>query len=174
MKQAGRCWVDVCHCYIDVRTDPWGLQPSTPLKAINIWPTVPCTVRSATSLSNTHTRTRSVYCICTKGDIYKRITLWPSVLLQVAQSHTLRGHLHFKCESFMHRAFFASCVHGCLWLSGPVFSFYESFLIPFSQPVEATHSIQYRQTAHTHTHSHVNTHTQTTAVRYKARERLDK
>lgn len=55
MKQAGRCWVDVCHCYIDVRTDPWGLQPSAPLKAINPWPAVPCTVPSIAPLQ-THFR----------------------------------------------------------------------------------------------------------------------
>lgn len=54
MKQAGPCWVDVCHCYIDVGTDPWGLQPSSPLKAINLWPTVLSTVPCISLL--THTR----------------------------------------------------------------------------------------------------------------------
>lgn len=59
MKQAGRCWVDVCHCYIDVRTDPRGLQPSTPLKAINLWPAAaPCTVAAIRSLSVKHTHTQ--------------------------------------------------------------------------------------------------------------------
>lgn len=60
---------------------------------------------------------------------------------------------------------FFSCTlsaHVVLRLQHPVFTVYESFLIPFSQPVEATHSIQYGQTAHTHTHSaHTVTHTHT-------------
>lgn len=66
MRQAGRCWVDVCHCYIDARTDPRGLQPSTPLKAINLWPPAPfCTVADIRSISvpaSAHTHTRARVC----------------------------------------------------------------------------------------------------------------
>lgn len=86
MKQAGRRWVDVCHCYIDASTDPWGLQPSTPLKAINPWPTVPCTVPSTASLSHTHARIYIQYTVYIQQETYKKIAFF-CFTLQAAQSH---------------------------------------------------------------------------------------
>lgn len=164
MKQAGRCWVDVCHCYIDVRTDPWGLQPSTPLKAINLWPTVPCTVPSIASLSNTHTL--SVYCIQTKGGIYKKVTLWPSVL------HCKQHNLICKegiCVLNLSLPYVFYLV--CAWVFVVKRPCVQFLWIIFNslQSASRGHSQHSVQTDSTHTHSHVNAHTQTTAVRYKAK-----
>lgn len=149
MKQAGRCWVDVCHCYIDVRTDPRGLQPSTPLKAINLWPAAPCTVAAIRSISvkNTHTH------IIPRAHIFNTpVSCKRVICVFFCRGRSSRHKVGIcifinVCADFIFLKVLRA--HVCSASHRPALSFYESFLIPFSQPVEATHSIPFGQAAHT-------------------------
>lgn len=73
--------------------------------------------------------------------------------LQGAFFQTQSGNLHFVnvCADFIFLKVLRA--HVCSASHRPALSFSESFLIPFSQPVEATHSIPFGQAAHALRHT---------------------
>ena len=124
-------------------------EPSTPLKAINLWPTVPCTLYPPKPLflSHTPTDTHVYYPVYTTGSVQNN-NLWSLSVV--------------CCVNFNHpclRCFFLCACVQMLVVKDFCVKFLWIFLIPFSQPVEATHSIQYRQTETARTHSRMNSHT---------------